>query len=166
MTELRHQCKHLSSNNKHFPNLLPQAFYGVFDGHGGRAAVDFVSQRLGENVVSAVLAAGSEARDEAPSAAEEDDDAVSAAIRAAYLATDSELLAQHQVRVRTTTVTRIARCRFLHPFTGSTHFFPTLNASKGSLLFVVPTCFFYAYLIATSGRRRISIPLALSEKQE
>ena len=119
--------------------MLPQAFYGVFDGHGGRGAVDFVSQRLGENVVSAVLAAGSAARDEASS---EDDDAISAAIRAAYLATDSELLAQHQVRVRTTTVTRIARCRFLHPFTGSTHFFPTLNASKGSLLFVVPTCFF------------------------
>ena len=146
--------------------MLPQAFYGVFDGHGGRGAVDFVSQRLGENVVSAVLAAGSEARDEAPSAAEEDDDAVSAAIRAAYLATDSELLAQHQVRVRTTTVTPIARCRFLRPFTGSTHFPPTLNSSKGSLLFVAPTCFFDAYLIATSGRRRISIPLALPEKQE
>ncbi|OEL18754.1 putative protein phosphatase 2C 77 [Dichanthelium oligosanthes] len=69
------------------------AFYGVFDGHGGRAAVDFVSERLGKNVVSAVLAAGTETRREA-SLAEED--AVSAAIRAAYLATDSELLAQYQ----------------------------------------------------------------------
>ncbi|KAJ1275209.1 hypothetical protein BS78_05G119000 [Paspalum vaginatum] len=67
------------------------AFYGVFDGHGGRAAVDFVAERLGKNVVSAVLAA--EARDEVSSSAE---DAVSAAIRAAYLATDSELLAQPQ----------------------------------------------------------------------
>ncbi|CAN6362661.1 unnamed protein product [Urochloa humidicola] len=67
------------------------AFYGVFDGHGGRAAVDFVSQRLGENVISAVLAAGTEKRNDA-----EQHDAVSAAIRAAYLATDSELLSQPQ----------------------------------------------------------------------
>ncbi|RLM58777.1 hypothetical protein C2845_PM18G03640 [Panicum miliaceum] len=72
------------------------AFYGVFDGHGGRAAVDFVSQRLGQNVVSAVLAAGAERRDKASLVVVEDDDAVSAAIRAAYLAIDSELLAQHQ----------------------------------------------------------------------
>ncbi|TVU25975.1 hypothetical protein EJB05_28499, partial [Eragrostis curvula] len=64
------------------------AFYGVYDGHGGRAAVDFVSENLGRNVVSAVLAASSEA-----SAKE---DAVSAAILAAYLKTDSELLAQQQ----------------------------------------------------------------------
>jgi len=65
----------------------------VFDGHGGRAAVDFVSERLGRNVVSAVLVAGTETRGEASS-----EDGVSAAIRAAYLATDNELLAQHQVR--------------------------------------------------------------------
>nr|CAB3489560.1 unnamed protein product [Digitaria exilis] len=68
------------------------AFYGVFDGHGGRAAVDFVSERLGENVVAAVLAADNEAS----SAADDGNDAISAAIRSAYLATDSELLAQHQ----------------------------------------------------------------------
>nr|CAB3489558.1 unnamed protein product [Digitaria exilis] len=71
------------------------AFYGVFDGHGGRAAVDFVSRRLGENVVSAVLAAAT-CEEASPTAAEEEEDAVSAAIRLAYLATDSELLAQHQ----------------------------------------------------------------------
>ncbi|KAF8711414.1 hypothetical protein HU200_029446 [Digitaria exilis] len=70
------------------------AFYGVFDGHGGRAAVDFVSERLGENVVAAVLAADNEAS----SAADDGNDAISAAIRSAYLATDSELLAQHQVQ--------------------------------------------------------------------
>jgi protein phosphatase 1L len=87
--------------------LLPQAFYGVFDGHGGRAAVDFVSQRLGENVVSAVLAAGAETPDQASSA-----DAVSAAIRDAYLATDSELVAKHQVRT-TTVMTLTAH---VHPF--------------------------------------------------
>jgi hypothetical protein len=135
--------------------LLPQAFYGVFDGHGGRAAVDFVSQRLGQNVVSAVLAAGAERRDEASLVVVEDDDAVSAAIRAAYLATDSELLAQHQVRVRTTTVTAIARW-FLRSFTGSRHFFPTLNASKGSVLARCCHMFLDAHLIATRVSSRSS----------
>ena len=79
-----------------------QSFYGVFDGHGGRAAVDFVSKRLGRNVVSAVVAAGTETHGEpwssSVAAAAEEEDAVSAAIRAAYLATKHELLAQHQVR--------------------------------------------------------------------
>lgn len=85
---------------KIFVNFISQAFYGVFDGHGGRAAVDFVSERLSKNVVSAVLAAaGTDTRCEASSSGD-DDDAVSAAIRAAYLATDSELLTQHQ-QVRT-----------------------------------------------------------------
>ena len=67
----------------------------MFDGHGGRAAVDFVSEQLSKNVVSAVLAAvgTTETRGEASS----EEDAVSAAIRTAYLATDSELLRQHQV---------------------------------------------------------------------
>jgi len=70
----------------------------VFDGHGGRAAVDFVSERLARNVVSAVLAAGTETQGEPWSSSAAEEDAVSAAIRAAYLATDNELLAQHQVR--------------------------------------------------------------------
>jgi protein phosphatase 1L len=70
--------------------FFSQAFYGVYDGHGGRAAVDFVSEHLGKNVVSAVLAATTEE-------AWEKEDAVSVAIRAAYLKTDSELLAQQQV---------------------------------------------------------------------
>ncbi|CAO1948528.1 unnamed protein product [Urochloa humidicola] len=73
------------------------ASYCVFDGHGGRTAVDFVSRRLGENVVSAVLAAGTETHDNEASSAEEHAGAVSSAIRAAYLATDSELLSQHQM---------------------------------------------------------------------
>ena len=79
------------------PFNFPQAFYGVFDGHGGRAAVDFVSERLARNVVSAVLAAGTETQGEPWSSSAAEEDAVSAAIRAAYLATDNELLAQHQV---------------------------------------------------------------------
>uniref|UniRef100_A0A8I7B6V9 protein-serine/threonine phosphatase n=2 Tax=Hordeum vulgare subsp. vulgare TaxID=112509 RepID=A0A8I7B6V9_HORVV len=64
------------------------AFYGVYDGHGGRAAVDFVSDHLGKNVVAAVLATTT-TEAEPPST-----DAVMAAIRAAYLATDSELVKQ------------------------------------------------------------------------
>lgn len=67
----------------------------MYDGHGGRAAVDFVSERLGRNVLSAVHAATR--GDDDASAKEED--AVSAAIRAAYLRTDSELLAQQQVGI-------------------------------------------------------------------
>ncbi|CAA6663920.1 unnamed protein product [Spirodela intermedia] len=31
-----------------------QAFFGVFDGHGGRAAVDYVSKNLGKNIVAAL----------------------------------------------------------------------------------------------------------------
>jgi len=112
-----------------------QAFYGVFDGHGGRAAVDFVSERLSKNVVSAVLAAAAtmETRGEASS-----EDAVSAAIKAAYLATDSELLTKHQVCTATVTPTHV---RFLRLFTGSMHF-PTLNASKASFVVAIDTYFF------------------------
>ena len=70
-----------------------QAFYGVYDGHGGRAAVDFVSDHLGKNVVAAVLATTTEEAQEAEPSSWSTD-AVSAAIRAAYLATDSELVKQ------------------------------------------------------------------------
>uniref|UniRef100_A0A1D1XMV2 protein-serine/threonine phosphatase n=1 Tax=Anthurium amnicola TaxID=1678845 RepID=A0A1D1XMV2_9ARAE len=31
-----------------------QAYFGVFDGHGGRAAVDYVSEKLGENIIAAL----------------------------------------------------------------------------------------------------------------
>ncbi|CAM0874924.1 unnamed protein product [Alopecurus aequalis] len=68
------------------------AFYGVYDGHGGRAAVDFVSERLGKNVVAAVLAT-TEAVQQAAAEPSSSVDAT-AAIRAAYLATDSEFLGQ------------------------------------------------------------------------
>ncbi|KAK3120130.1 hypothetical protein QOZ80_9AG0682160 [Eleusine coracana subsp. coracana] len=69
-----------------------QAFYGVYDGHGGRTAVDFVSERLGRNVLSAIQAA------ETTTTSSVEEDAVSVAIRAAYLKTDSELLAQQQLQ--------------------------------------------------------------------
>ncbi|CAN6344669.1 unnamed protein product [Urochloa humidicola] len=73
------------------------AFYGVYDGHGGQAAVDFVVDKLGKNVVAALAAATTASRRQqsAPSPQSGDDeDEVVAAIRAAYLTTDSEFLSQ------------------------------------------------------------------------
>lgn len=59
-----------------------QAFFGVFDGHGGRAAVDFITEKLGKNIISSV--------DEV----KEDDgeDALAMAIQTGYLTTDNEFL--------------------------------------------------------------------------
>ncbi|KAL5206459.1 hypothetical protein ABZP36_034668 [Zizania latifolia] len=82
------------------------AFYGVYDGHGGRAAVDFVADRLGKNVVAVVSASSSAAASTTPTTSSQqqrpgggrdqdhDDDDVTAAITAAYLTTDSEFLSQ------------------------------------------------------------------------
>jgi serine/threonine protein phosphatase PrpC len=91
--------------NKHA--IYVQAFYGVYDGHGGRAAVDFVADKLGKNVVAALAAAATvtsqHQRPEAASSSttqpaktsgDEQVDAVAAAIRAAYLTTDREFLTQ------------------------------------------------------------------------
>jgi protein phosphatase 1L len=80
-------------NNKVFSLVSLQAFYGVYDGHGGRAAVDLVSERLGNNVVAAVLAT-TEVQEGAAEAASSSVDATVAAIRAAYLSTDNEFLGQ------------------------------------------------------------------------
>uniref|UniRef100_A0A0E0R692 protein-serine/threonine phosphatase n=1 Tax=Oryza rufipogon TaxID=4529 RepID=A0A0E0R692_ORYRU len=55
------------------------AFYGVYDGHGGRAAVDFVAGRLGNNVVTAAEKQRLSEKASSPAAA----DHVAAAIRAA-----------------------------------------------------------------------------------
>ena len=89
----------------------------MYDGHGGRAAVDFVADKLGKNVVAALAASttashhqpelspspspapppsktsGAVVEDEAGQE-EEQFDAVVAAIRAAYLTTDREFLTQ------------------------------------------------------------------------
>ncbi|RRT82374.1 hypothetical protein B296_00009078 [Ensete ventricosum] len=59
-----------------------QAFFGVFDGHGGRAAVDFVSETLGKNIVAALDEPG------------EEDDRAEMAIKAGYLTTDRDFLSQ------------------------------------------------------------------------
>lgn len=66
------------------------AFYGVYDGHGGRAAVDLIADKLGKNIV-ATLAAAASSRQEGGVQLELD---VMAAIRAGYLTTDSEFLRQ------------------------------------------------------------------------
>ncbi|CAN6349195.1 unnamed protein product [Urochloa humidicola] len=76
------------------------AFYGVYDGHGGRAAVDFVADKLGKNVIASLTAAASTASRQQsavsppPPQSGDDEDEVVAAIRAAYLTTDSEFLSQ------------------------------------------------------------------------
>ncbi|WOL01582.1 putative protein phosphatase 2C 74 [Canna indica] len=61
-----------------------QAFFGVFDGHGGRAAVDFVSEKLGKNILSAL--------DELSKTNQENQTQL--AIKAGYLTTDRDFLAQ------------------------------------------------------------------------
>ncbi|KAL6641743.1 hypothetical protein ACP70R_019924 [Stipagrostis hirtigluma subsp. patula] len=71
------------------------AFYGVYDGHGGRAAVDFVADKLGKNMVAALAASSQgEEDDDDEKQRRQADDAVTAAIRSAYLTTDSEFLSQ------------------------------------------------------------------------
>ncbi|KAG6506577.1 hypothetical protein ZIOFF_031901 [Zingiber officinale] len=64
------------------------AFFGVFDGHGGRAAVDFVSEKLGKNIVTAL----DEVEDE--EGEREANGRVEMAIRAGYSTTDREFLNQ------------------------------------------------------------------------
>ncbi|KAH7670761.1 protein phosphatase 1L protein [Dioscorea alata] len=61
-----------------------QAFFGVFDGHGGRAAVDFVSEKLGQNIVTSLSALLEKE--------EEEQDSLELAIKEGYLTTDREFL--------------------------------------------------------------------------
>lgn len=65
-----------------------QAFFGVFDGHGGRAAVDFVSEKLGKNIVTALDEMEEEGGER------EANGRVEMAIRAGYSTTDWEFLSQ------------------------------------------------------------------------
>ncbi|XAR57491.1 Phosphoprotein phosphatase [Bertholletia excelsa] len=61
-----------------------QAFFTVVDGHGGRAAADYVAQNLGKNIMKAIEVVGS---------SDKQDD-LEAAIRGGYLTTDEEFLSQ------------------------------------------------------------------------
>ncbi|KAK1323560.1 putative protein phosphatase 2C 2 [Acorus calamus] len=58
-----------------------QAIFGVFDGHGGRAAVDHVTEKLGKNIIAAI--------DELKG-----EDKLEEAIKEGYLTTDKEFLSQ------------------------------------------------------------------------
>lgn len=59
-----------------------QAFFGVFDGHGGRKAANFAAENLVHKITEAI--------DNSP----EGKGSVEAAVRAGYLATDAEFLSQ------------------------------------------------------------------------
>lgn len=60
-----------------------QAFFVVIDGHGGRAATDYVAKNLGKNIVK-----------ELAHIAQEEDNQLEQAIRGGYLLTDKEFLSQ------------------------------------------------------------------------
>ncbi|KAG0494330.1 hypothetical protein HPP92_005324 [Vanilla planifolia] len=60
-----------------------QALFGVFDGHGGRAAVDFVMEKLGKNIIRSVEEVN-----------EKEEGSLKLAIKAAYLKTNQEFLSQ------------------------------------------------------------------------
>ncbi|KAG9444399.1 hypothetical protein H6P81_015739 [Aristolochia fimbriata] len=62
-----------------------QAFFGVYDGHGGRAAVDHVVDKLGNNILRAL-------EEEQPNGNKEQ--TIRRAVREGYLTTDKEFLAQ------------------------------------------------------------------------
>ena len=144
----------------------------MFDGHGGRAAVDFVSERLARNVVSAVLAAGTETQGEPWSSSAAEEDAVSAAIRAAYLATDNELLSrntrcvQRTARVTLRTKTHV---RFVYRvYYAYMHFRPTLNTSK-RFLFVLAmyiSSSFWMTMPPCDYLRTLAVSLALFIRKE
>ncbi|KAJ0972882.1 hypothetical protein J5N97_020841 [Dioscorea zingiberensis] len=60
-----------------------QAFFGVFDGHGGRAAVDFISEKLGKNIITALS-----------TSKKGEEDPLEVAIKEGYLTTDREFLSK------------------------------------------------------------------------
>ncbi|ONK73150.1 uncharacterized protein A4U43_C04F27790 [Asparagus officinalis] len=80
-----------------------QAFFGVFDGHGGRAAMEFVREKLADNIVAARGRAAMEfvreklADNIVAALADlqhEDDQSLEVAVKKGYLATDTEFLSQ------------------------------------------------------------------------
>lgn len=65
-----------------FGYMTYQAFFVVIDGHGGRAATDYVAENLGKNIVKAIEHVG------------EKEDQLEEGIRGGYLLTDEEFLNQ------------------------------------------------------------------------
>lgn len=76
-----------------FPYIF-QAFFGVFDGHGGARAAEFASENLDKNIMEEVMKRG--------------DGGVVAAVRKGYLTTDSKFL-KEDVRGGTCCVTALIR---------------------------------------------------------
>ena len=64
-----------------------QALFGVYDGHGGRAAVDFVSEKLGQNIITSLSASLKKQEGE-------EQDSLELAIKEGYLTTDREFLSK------------------------------------------------------------------------
>lgn len=62
-------------------NGFKQAFFGVFDGHGGAKAAEFASMNLGRNIIKEVSLRSEEGLEEA--------------VRGGYLTTDAEFLKQN-----------------------------------------------------------------------
>lgn len=61
-----------------------QAFFVVIDGHGGRAATDYVAENLGKNIVKGLD----------QHVTKDEDKLLEEAIRKGYLVTDKEFLSQ------------------------------------------------------------------------
>lgn len=76
----------MEDTHKAMVNVLghsQQAFFGVFDGHGGRNAAAFAAENIGQNIVDAMI--GME---------DETADILEQAVRAGYLITDAGFLKQ------------------------------------------------------------------------
>mmetsp|Transcript_24540 Transcript_24540/g.72206 ORF Transcript_24540/g.72206 Transcript_24540/m.72206 type:complete len:370 (+) Transcript_24540:206-1315(+) len=80
----RHR-RHMEDAPKVVPDLVDgeYAYFAIYDGHGGRTAVDFISDRLHENVASELQSTADACR--------EDVNVVSAAISRAVMRTDDQL---------------------------------------------------------------------------
>ncbi|KAH6798050.1 Protein phosphatase 2C family protein [Perilla frutescens var. hirtella] len=72
-----------------------QAFFGVFDGHGGTSAAEFAAENLDKNIINELKTTA-------------DDDKIELAIKSGYLATDSEFL-KKDVRGGTCCVTALIK---------------------------------------------------------
>ncbi|KAH9312795.1 hypothetical protein KI387_027830, partial [Taxus chinensis] len=59
-----------------------QAFFGVYDGHGGHKAADFVAEKLGQKIVDLIIKSGGQ------------DGKLEQAVKAGYIATHNEFLEQ------------------------------------------------------------------------
>lgn len=71
-----------------------QAFFGVFDGHGGARAAEFASENLGKNIVDEVMQRG--------------EGGIVAAVKRGYLNTDSKFM-KEEIRGGTCCVTALIR---------------------------------------------------------